>query len=453
MFIIKKISKKFSNKDEEKREKKEEGEEQNIKKRKLNDDQPGLISYPSLDSINECEGLVEDEDKKEEVPKNEYKNIDDLQEKLVNLVEQLSGDQNDRNRQDIENEICSIYDKIQKLEISNKPTEKYENECQESNTSSINNLNKYQSTEPSAPLSSVQNENDQKEGQVINKPQVNENKGNNNINQYANNLPSAPLLPASERRLQNDHKEHKEKPKWSDFIGQYIIDHPKKDEEFQEDYLNRIIEEAKEEFELTFFTIPPYNPCSVVEEVIGFKVANVKLGSLWGNVKDVCALVWLQIPIFPNPVMHSDKSYKVTHVDQFRNHIKYCVQSAYVIGIQFFGKSQNVKEVFCKYGETKAYKIVSLFNNSFEYEPSKTVKEANFGKRGRGGCVQGIHFFLSPDIAMSFAACDDYATESPIITQRLDQKLYKSKKLERIKGPKIKSKLSPPDWSRLICYQ
>jgi len=206
------------------------------------------------------------------------------------------------------------------------------------------------------------------------------------------------------------------------------------------------------------------NPYS---SVLAYKVADYSKDRRGKTpLLNVYVLVWLQVPVIPGQIMNSDKGYRLTEANQIKKSTKYCTPEARVLGIQFLGEPGKVKMALKAYQENQGY-VTSKFDGTFHYAPEQVVEEKNFGEAGRGGCVQGIHFYIDIKSATEFGGCGDCVDRFPVITRRFTDRRKgmiqaidsaKVRKSAFGKGDKMSeentqwqsSQLKPKDWTEIV---
>lgn len=112
----------------------------------------------------------------------------------------------------------------------------------------------------------------------------------------------------------------------------------------------------------------------------------------------IAALLKLRIS---NLNIRTGEGGEITSVNSLRKGVKYCTQSAVVVGVKFIGHdftemARTLKDFFAS-----KVKLVSNFDEKFEYGLGSQVHEFNFGKPGLG-CIQGIHCFISEEDACQY---------------------------------------------------
>ncbi len=206
---------------------------------------------------------------------------------------------------------------------------------------------------------------------------------------------------------------------------------------------------------------PVYPALNAYESIIGYKIATSSLlhtihGGKW---RDIYALVWLQIDLRPNNVKLSDYGHTVSQACALQPRRKYCTNSARVLGIQFVGDPYHIKHALKNYVKGQG-RVKSKFDPSFVYNPDKVVNEPNFGKMGKGGCLQGIHFYTDIKSAVSFGGCNGIDESFPIVTQRINgektvvakqSKSWKERSSNRATHwNSSKNKLHLPNWVEVL---
>lgn len=79
---------------------------------------------------------------------------------------------------------------------------------------------------------------------------------------------------------------------------------------------------------------------------------------------------------------------------------KYCVNSAFVNGVQFIGPFADVRDTVKSFAAGES-SIISNFDPNFKYVIGSCIIEGDFGKQGRG-CICGIHVFVSKAAAIKY---------------------------------------------------
>lgn len=116
-------------------------------------------------------------------------------------------------------------------------------------------------------------------------------------------------------------------------------------------------------------------------------------------VNDACAILKLAIDMYSSQISYGSH-YELQDASKLDKKIKYCTNKCIVTGAQILSTADNIEHLFkkIKAGEIK---FVSNMCVQFEYKLEHEVQEGNFGQKGNG-CIQGIHFFLNPNKALSY---------------------------------------------------
>jgi hypothetical protein len=117
-------------------------------------------------------------------------------------------------------------------------------------------------------------------------------------------------------------------------------------------------------------------------------------------VNDACAILRLVIDMYSSKISYGSH-YELQNASKLDRRTKYCTNKCIVTGAQVLATADRISPLFekIKSGEVR---FVSNMCMQFEYKLEHEVNEANFGKTGTG-CIQGIHFFLSPNKALSYS--------------------------------------------------
>jgi hypothetical protein len=178
---------------------------------------------------------------------------------------------------------------------------------------------------------------------------------------------------------------------------------------------------AKTQHELVPLMDRVPSPISQVSSLLAFKVANYSKDVLGKYpLLNVYVVVHLAIPLRPGGLCDSDEGHRIQTINEVSSARKYCCPHAIVIGIQFVGKPEEVKRALLYYQQKYGF-VTSKFNGAFHYEVETEVNEPLFAQPGRGGCVQGIHFYTDLESATKFGGCADVYDKYPIITRRFDR--------------------------------
>jgi len=222
----------------------------------------------------------------------------------------------------------------------------------------------------------------------------------------------------------------------------------------------------------SFSSILGFKICDYVVNA-GFRDPTIPTTGMQNSGKSflyhVYALVWMEIPLGDGIIRESDTGRIVSTADSIDRNTKYCCPMAEVIGVQFLGQPSQVNAALIVYHQETGF-VVSRFEPSFVYEPEKIVEEKNFGVAGKGGCIQGIHFFPNWKRATHYGGAADCYERYPLITKRLSrQRVFqvvpdtnlltkeqgseeekKEKQIQEYQSLWEKSKLTPLNWKEKL---
>lgn len=159
-----------------------------------------------------------------------------------------------------------------------------------------------------------------------------------------------------------------------------------------------------------------------------YKLARVMNGNSMSSY--VIAMLTLKVPKYSNKVIinGSEKPIEVNPMDAKYAYTECVTGTALVDAVQFIGSAEHIKRIYQNYKDGRAY-IVSNFDAKFGYPLQHKIVEPDFGNKGIGGCLQGIHLFASQKAALKYAGAKGFIADlvwSPIITPEY----YKSRDVD-----------------------
>lgn len=151
-------------------------------------------------------------------------------------------------------------------------------------------------------------------------------------------------------------------------------------------------------------------------DILGFKSVNFHFNE--NRKLNACsAILWLQIPIRRDNTVFSSLQPDQISVNALQRKTKYRTGRACVIGVQFYGRANDVKRAVLGYQQGVGY-LASGHDPNFTYEVEKWSEVKGYDDI-KQGCGKGIHFYTDFDSASSYS---DYWKRSeywPIITRKL----------------------------------